>query len=179
MLKGFIAGVVAVCLAMGAGALFVVETGSYDVRASTPHFRPVAWGAHTTMIHASERGAATVTAPGHFTVPEIRAGFALYDKDCVTCHGGPGIDRAAWVSGMNPSPPWLIDTPRSFSAAQLYWIVDNGVKMTGMPSWAAVHNEGQIWDIVAFLEAQPYLTRTQYLRMRAMAGARTSSRAGR
>lgn len=71
---------------------------------------------------------------------------------------------------MTPSPPYLVDAPRHWTTAELYWIVGNGVKMTGMPAWSAVHSPDQLWDIVAFLEAQPYLTARDYAALRAANG---------
>jgi hypothetical protein len=51
-------------------------------------------------------------------------------------------------------------------------VVGNGVKMTAMPSWSATRTKGQIWDLVAFLEAMPYLSADDYARMRERAAAR-------
>jgi hypothetical protein len=43
--------------------------------------------------------------------------------------------------------------------------------MTAMPAWGEVRTDGQLWDLVAFLEALPYLTAADYARMRANARA--------
>jgi hypothetical protein len=51
--------------------------------------------------------------------------------------------------------------------------------MTALPAWGEVRTDGQLWDLVAFLEALPYLTAADYARMRAAAGtAGAASRAG-
>ena len=163
----FVAGSVSVLVLLGVGALGVVGLGAFDVRASSPHSPLVAWAAHTTMIHAAEHGAASIHPPPAFTPAEVVAGFRDYDEDCVVCHGAPGVARAHWTDGLTPSPPYLIDAPRHWTPAQLDWIICNGVKMTAMPSWSATRSPGQIWDIVAFLEAQPYLTTRDYAQLRA------------
>jgi mono/diheme cytochrome c family protein len=157
----------AAVLGVGAvAALVVVEGGLFDVRASTPHSPLVAWATHTTMIRAAQRNAAAIAAPAAFTPAQTLAGFRLYDSDCVGCHGAPGVARAHWTDGMTPSPPYLVDAPRHWTRAELYWIVANGVKMTGMPAWSAVHSPDQLWEIVAFLEAQPDLTARDYAALR-------------
>ena len=46
-------------------------------------------------------------------------------------------------------------------------IVGDGVKMTGMPAWRSTLSDAQQWDVVAFLDAMPYLTASDYLRLRA------------
>jgi mono/diheme cytochrome c family protein len=163
----FLGGGAAV-LALGAiGGLVVVETGLFDVRASAPHSAPVAWATHTTMIHAEHRFAAALTPSATLTAAQTLAGFRLYDSDCVGCHGAPGVARYHWTQGMTPSPPYLVDAPRHWTRAELYSIAADGVKMTGMPAWSAVHSPDQLWDIVAFLEAQPYLTARDYAALRA------------
>ena len=162
----FVAGVAATFVAIGLGGLLVVETGAFDVRASTPHSAPVAWATHTTMIHAARHGAADIHTPPRFTAAEVQAGLRDYDANCVSCHGGPAVARAAWASGMTPSPPYLLYASRQWTPPELYWIVRNGVKMTGMPAWNASLTDGQIWDVVAFLEALPDLSPADYLRMK-------------
>jgi mono/diheme cytochrome c family protein len=163
----FLGGGAALAVLGGVGALIAIETGAYDVRASTPHLPLVAWATHTTMIHAVHRDAAAVTPPATLTAAQSLAGFRLYDSDCVGCHGAPGIARDHWTDGMTPSPPYLVDAPRHWTRTELYSVVAGGVKMTGMPAWNAVRSPDQLWDIVAFLEAQPYLTARDYAALRA------------
>jgi mono/diheme cytochrome c family protein len=169
-MRGWIAcavGFAAAFVLLGLGGLVVVETGAFDVRASTPHSTVVAWATHTTMIHATDRGAAQIHAPAAFAPAQVTAGFRIYDQDCVECHGAPGIARAPWTDGLTPSPPYLVDAPRHWTSPELYRIVSEGVKMTAMPAWRESRSIDQIWDLVAFLEAQPYFTAPDYARLRA------------
>lgn len=166
-LAWLIAGVVLTGAALGAGGLAVVGFGLFDARASTPHSPFVAWATHTTMIHAMARMSADVEPPPAFTPQETIAGMRIYEHDCMDCHGGPGVPRAAWVQGMNPSPPFLIDVPRRWSKGQIFFVVKNGVKMTGMPAWGATESDGRIWDVVAFLEAMPEMKPADFQRLQA------------
>lgn len=171
----FIAGAAACAVVMALGGLGIVETGAFDIRASTPHGPLVAWATHATMIHAVDWRAAGVQAPPVFTGEETVAGLQLYERDCLPCHGGPGTKRAPLARGMNPSPPFLLDAARRWTPGQLYWIVKNGVKMTGMPAWGAADSDGQIWDIVAFLEAMPTTKPADFQRRIAADEAKGSS----
>jgi mono/diheme cytochrome c family protein len=54
---------------------------------------------------------------------------------------------------------------RDLSDAELFWIVKNGLKMTGMPSFGKTHTEKQIWGIVAFLRRLPNLSPEEYAAM--------------
>ena len=40
---------------------------------------------------------------------------------------------------------------RQWQPNDLFWIVRNGFKYTGMPSWVAIEREDEIWAVVAFL----------------------------
>ena len=170
----FVLGLAAAGLIAALAALAVIETGAFGVAASTPHGALLAWATHTTMIHAVAHDAADQTAPPGPTAAQVEAGFTLYDRDCVACHGGPGVARADWVAGMNPSPPFLLDAARHWSRGDLHWIVGNGVKMTGMPAWRESRDQAQIWDLVAFLQALPYVSPAAYAAMRRAQALATS-----
>jgi hypothetical protein len=86
------------------------------------------------------------------------------------CHGGPGVERGKWVDGMTPTPPYLLDAARVWSRRDLYWIVGNGVKMTGMPAWRATRPDAEVWDVVGFLEVLPCLSASDYRRLRQSGG---------
>ncbi len=165
-LTDFVAGAAALGAVMAVGGLVVVQLGLFDTRASTPHGPILAWATHTTFVHAAQRAAGRISVPAQFTPAEVEAGFKDYDASCAACHGGPGLARADWTQGLNPSPPYLVSTARNWTPGELYWVVKNGVKMTAMPAWGTVRSDGQVWDLVAFLEALPYLSADDYTRMR-------------
>jgi mono/diheme cytochrome c family protein len=156
---------VAAAVALAAAAA-VVELGLYDVRATTPHDPAVAWTIHSAMIH-SVRLRAGHSSFGPVDPEEAAEGFRLYDDHCTLCHGGPSVDRADWVSGVTPTPPYLIDASRRWTPAQLHFIISGGVKMTSMPAWRSTLSDRQIWSLVSFLEVLPYISGDQYRRMQA------------
>jgi mono/diheme cytochrome c family protein len=154
----------------GALGLGVIYTGAFDATASRPHEPVVAWATHTAFVHSVRLRARAVHAPARFTRPQILAGLADYDRTCSGCHGGPAAGRAPWASGMNPTPPSLLDAARRWTPAELYWIVREGVKMTGMPAWGGSRSDPQVWNIVAFLEAVPSIPPADYARLRRAGG---------
>jgi mono/diheme cytochrome c family protein len=81
---------------------------------------------------------------------------------CVACHGASGVARQAWANGLEPQPPYLIDEPQRFNRRELFWIVQNGIKMTGMPAWRQSMSESEMWNVVAWLEASPKLPPQTY-----------------
>ena len=170
-------GLLTSALAAAVAAALVVFGGVYDIRATSPHPEPMAWAIHEAMANSVQLRSGEFTPPPSFSGRQVLAGFTVYDADCVMCHGGPGVAREPWTSGMTPTPPFLLDVGRRFSAQDLRLIVGDGVKMTGMPAWRTVLTEEQLWDVVAFLKALPDLSAADYRNMRAAAHARTGPRA--
>jgi mono/diheme cytochrome c family protein len=80
------------------------------------------------------------------------------------------------VSGLEPQPPYLLDASHQWKPRELFWIVKNGIKMTGMPSWRDSLTDWQIWDVVAWLKASSQLPPQTYLRWRA--GGRCAALSG-
>ena len=158
-------------------ALGIVETGAYDTGATSPHMPITVWALHTTMLRSVARQSTKIAEPP-ITGAAVMAGARQYEQDCVACHGAPAVDRAIWVKGMNPTPPYLLDVTRQMSPAQLYWVLSNGVKMTGMPAWGPSRSPEQLWNLVAFLEAQPYLPSRAYLRIRQAVAGKTGQGPG-
>jgi len=164
-----VAGMAVAFACMGLGALVVIEGGLFDATASHPHNPIVAVVTHTAMVRSVQMSAAPIHAPARFTPAQIQAGLRDYDGACAGCHGAPGAARAAFADGMTPSPPYLGDAPRHWRSRELFWIVGQGVKMTAMPAWTFSRTDQQLWDIVAYLEAAPYLSPRDYARMRVSA----------
>ena len=150
------------------GVFGFVKSGIYNVAASHPHTKLTEWITHETMIHSARRHAASIEAPRAFTAGQVVAGFCRYETHCVACHGAAAVAREQWVSGMEPSPPYLLDATSKWTPSELFWIVKNGIKMTGMPSWRDSMSDAQIWEVVGFLEASRRLPPQVYDRWRAL-----------
>lgn len=162
LVLAFGAGVVASGVAAGAGALAVIQFGLYDTAASAQHNALVSWALHTTFKRSVRLRAGETPLAPHFTGVQVIGGFQQYRADCMTCHGGPGVARADWVKGLEPTPPFLLDAGRRFTAAQLNYILEKGVKMSAMPAWGETRSPAQIAEIVAFLKALPDITPAQF-----------------
>src|SRR5882672_3619123 len=149
-----IIGALAILAAIGAAvALF---GGFYSV-AATPEPAPVAWA----LVHVREASIdrhATKPPPGSLDdAAQVRAGaHAFAVRGCLLCHGGPGVKWAKFTEGMQPYPPDLKEIVGEREPRQLFWVIEHGIKMTGMPSFGAIGvADAEIWSIVAFLKKLP------------------------
>ena len=157
-----IGAVIAIAIVVPLGAYAFVSSGIYNVGASSPHTKFTTWLTHETMIHSVRRRSGGIAVPTSVSHAQVLDGFCLYETHCVACHGAAAVRRQAWVSGMEPSPPYLLDVTREMTPQQLFWITQNGIKMTGMPAWRDSLSDEQIWQVVAFLEAMPRMNSRAY-----------------
>jgi mono/diheme cytochrome c family protein len=165
-LTGWAAGV-ATCIAVATGvAAWMIFGGGFDASATNQHLRPVAWATHTAMRNWVRKKAKDVRPPGPFNEANVMAGAREYEQRCIACHGGPAVARAQWASAIVPTPPYIIDTSRHWSTAELYVIVHHGIKMTAMPAWGVVQPDEDVWNVVAFLEALPRISSDEFARIR-------------
>ncbi|WP_432807342.1 c-type cytochrome [Microvirga terrae] len=100
--------------------------------------------------------------PNLETAEAIQSGARFYSENCVICHGAPGQQITAIASGMNPAPPDILAARRRNDPAGVFWIVKNGVKMTGMPAFGKTQSDTQIWEIAAFLRKARGITADEY-----------------
>ena len=147
----------ALAILAGIAAAVFFFGGFFNIAATEPDPAPVAWA----IIHvrtASIDRHATATPAGSLDDPAtIQAGArAFATRGCVYCHGGPGAQWAKFSEGLNPAPPDLKEVVPALEPRELFWVVKNGLKMTGMPSFAAAGvADPEIWSIVAFLKKLP------------------------
>jgi mono/diheme cytochrome c family protein len=78
-------------------------------------------------------------------------GAGLYRESCQICHGAPGVAPAPFALGMTPAPVPLVHTARAWTPAEIFVVVKEGLKMTGMPAWRHRMTDDEIWAVVAFL----------------------------
>jgi hypothetical protein len=103
--------------------------------------------------------------PGNLEDPAtIQAGAREFvEHGCTNCHGGPGVNWAKFSEGLHPDPPDLKDVVGDRTPAELFWVIKNGINMTGMPSFAlAGAKDDELWKIVAFLKRLPNVSEADF-----------------
>jgi mono/diheme cytochrome c family protein len=162
LLWGWLLGVATCAVASAVMGGLILSGIIFDTSATQAHSKIFAWSVHQTMINSVARRASPVAPRLAPTRDTLLAGARQYQADCVACHGGPGIARAPFASAMLPTPPYLVDATRRWSHGELYKLVHDGVKMTGMPAWGEVKSDRQVAQIVALIEAMPKMTPEQF-----------------
>ncbi|MDE2220377.1 MAG: c-type cytochrome [Gammaproteobacteria bacterium] len=104
-----------------------------------------------------------ISVPGNLgDASFIASGAGEYAEMCTGCHLAPGMGDTELRVGLYPQPPKLAEPGAHRSAAQQFWIIKHGLKMSGMPAWGLTHDDERIWSMVAFLQKLPGLTPAAY-----------------
>ena len=147
-----------------AGIAVYFWSGAYNVAAVEPH-----WGVFSFFLEEI-RDRSIITHSRGIKPPSIEdqklveTGFPHFHEMCRLCHGAPGYPLTEFAQGLYPAPPSLASqsTQQKWNNAQLFWIVQNGIKMTGMPAFGPTHEEDELWGVVAFLRRLPEMNEEDY-----------------
>jgi mono/diheme cytochrome c family protein len=157
----FIAGFVLALVLQGLAGLALIYWGVYNVAAARPDSALEQWILSTASDHSVERYAKNIAAPASFVDEQVRRGFRTFNEMCVGCHGAPGKERDDVGKGLNPRPPDLAKE-QDLSSSEVFWVIKNGIRMSGMPSLGAVYKDEDIWNIVSFVKQLPNINAQQY-----------------
>jgi mono/diheme cytochrome c family protein len=154
-LSGMIFGF-AVLLAAGAAAVWM---GLFNTAATVPPGALERKIAEFALDRSVQRRAPKADSPFKPDPDVLRGGLAHYKAMCVTCHGAPGVDASEAGEGLNPAAPDLSSGKvQKRTDGELFWLVQSGIRMTGMPAFGPTHKDEEIWKIVAFVRRLPALS---------------------
>jgi mono/diheme cytochrome c family protein len=109
---------------------------------------------------AVPREARTATNPLAFS-PEVWAEARAHFADhCASCHANDGSGDTALGRNLYPKAPDMRQAAtQSLSDGELYWIIENGIRLTGMPAWGTGGpDDADTWKLVHFLRRLKDLT---------------------
>jgi mono/diheme cytochrome c family protein len=161
--------------------IFVVALGLVAAAAvSILHDGLSAHAAPSALETAIARTARKMAAPSgaHNTKnplpdsPEVQREARLHFADhCAICHGNDGSGDTMLGHGLYPKPPDLrADQTQKLSDGDVFWIIQNGVRLTGMPAFGGAgsehdHDVEDSWKLVRFIRHLPALTPAEKLEM--------------
>lgn len=147
-----------------------VYSGLYHMGADDPHW-PV-----TYRLIEILRDRSIAARSGDIEVPadlgdpvRARRGAGNYDAMCAGCHLAPGRRDSEIRKGLYPQPPNLALPDKAserYMAANQFWVIKHGLKMSGMPAWGkAGVDDASIWDMVALIPKLSSLSPNEYQRL--------------
>jgi len=147
---------------LGAGFLVAI---ALMMSACTAHEKPST--VETALANMAKDIAIPIQAedlknPLHSDPQIVSQGQQIYLQSCAVCHGTDGHGQTAVGQGMYP-PVMDLTSPhvQHWNDSQMFWIIQNGVRMTGMASWKGAISPEDTWKLVIFIHHLPELDSAQ------------------
>jgi mono/diheme cytochrome c family protein len=102
--------------------------------------------------------------PEPATAENLRAGLEHWADHCATCHANEGSGVTAIGQGLYPrAPDMRLAATQTLTDGELFYIIENGIKLTGMPAWSTGTGDGEVasWHLVQFIRRLPALTEAE------------------
>lgn len=115
--------------------------------------------------------AKALTNPVEYSGEVVADGRAHFADHCAVCHGNDGSGNTPMGRGMWPKAPDMrLPQTQNLSDGELFWIIENGIRFTGMPAWSSGTEDGEIasWHLVHFVRRLPKLTPEELKEMEAL-----------
>src|SRR6266436_5755521 len=100
---------------------------------------------------------------------DLRDAQLHFADHCAICHANDGGGQTMIGTGLYPKPPDLrLPETQNLTDGDLFWIIENGVRFTGMPAFASGGEHGgtqDSWKLVHFIRHLPHLTAAERMEM--------------
>jgi len=126
----------------------------------------VARGAHRLAIPSNARLTQNPLLASEQDMRDARIHFADH---CAICHANDGSGHTLVGDGLYPKPPDLrLQQTQNLTDGELFWIIENGVRLSGMPAFSDSGDHGgeeATWKLVHFLRHLPHLAAAERIEM--------------
>ena len=166
--KGALAALIIVAAVGFAGTIAFVKTTGLRARATPgPLETAVARRLRTLAVPGSY---ARLPNPLPMNNESIRDGMAHFADHCAQCHANDGSGAEMGKAMFPPAPDLRASATQSLSDGELFYIIEQGVRFTGMPAFGTgtVEGEESSWHLVNFIRHLPTLTAEERDEMAAM-----------
>ena len=168
-LLGFLAGLVAVALA----GFSYVRFGFVDARADIPVNGLEQKIAMPSLDASVERHAPEIKNPVDSSDASLVAGMKLYQTNCASCHGDVNHPHATLADALYPRAPQFVQDSPDMPENQNFYIIQHGIRLSGMPAWKQSLSDRQMWQVTTFLSHMGKLPPQVSAQWQAAAGGST------
>jgi mono/diheme cytochrome c family protein len=165
------------CVAAGIVGLVIVGSmvigvaallrGGISARAERPAFE--ARIARTLRGWAIPGEARETANPVAASPRVLAAGLAHFADHCASCHANDGSGQTAIGRNLHPRAPDLRGpATQGLTDGEIFYIIENGVRLTGMPAWGGPETGEGSWHLVHFIRHLPRLTAEEKAQMEAL-----------
>lgn len=146
-LLGFLSAAFVVLLT----AFVCVRWGLMDPRADIPVNSMERSMAMPALDAAVDRRAPEAQNPIQPTDANLLAGMKVYQANCASCHGDIHRPHGMLADSLYPRAPQFVEETADMPENQNFYIIQHGIRMSGMPGWKKALNEQEMWRATTFL----------------------------
>ena len=153
-MKKFVLGVIVGLLIPVVGGYLFIKMGMMPMAANGASPLPMEEKiAHMSLQAAMAKGKMQ-QSPVPADEPNMTQGAHIYVENCAFCHGFEGSKASFAAKGMFPLPPQLLseDMVTDDPTGKIYWTVENGIRLTGMPGFRDMLTPTQMWQVSQMLQ---------------------------
>ena len=127
-----------------------------------------AFAARAIRLASIPRSAKLLVSPLGRTAEVLDDGKAHWADHCASCHANNGNGDTEMGRNMFPKPPDMRGaSTQALTDGELYYIIKNGIRLTGMPAWGEPGDEDkETWALVVFIRHLPELTPEEEVAMK-------------
>ena len=146
-LIGLLAGAVVVVVA----GFCYLRFGFVDSRADIPVNGLEQRIAMPSLDASLHRHAPEVKNPLDANAVTLTAGMRIYQRDCASCHGDINHHEGLLANALYPRAPQFASDSPDMPENQNFYIIQHGVRLSGMPAWDHALSDEEIWQVTMFL----------------------------
>ena len=159
--------VVVIAVGLATAGLGMLLGHGFSAREEPTAFE--AFFARRLRLLAIPRRARDATNPLAATPEVLEEALAHFADHCASCHGNDGSGNTAIGQNLYPKAPDMRqEGTQSLSDGELFYIIHNGIRFTGMPAWGSGRTEEDqgSWKLVHFIRHLPAITPEEIAEMK-------------
>jgi mono/diheme cytochrome c family protein len=146
-LLGFLTAVVGVALV----GFSYVRFGFVDSRADIPVNELEQQIAMPALDASVDRRAPDIKNPVDSSDASLIAGMRIYQTNCANCHGDVNHPHGMLTDALYPRAPQFVEDSPDMPENQNFYIIQHGIRLSGMPAWKQSLSDQQMWQVTTFL----------------------------
>lgn len=174
-MRNFLLGILTALIVVAVAGFAYVRLGFVDPRADIPVNSLEKKIAMPSLDASVDRRALKLANPVDPSSANLIVGMKIYQTNCAICHGDVNHPRAALADALYPRAPQFVEDAPDMPNYQNFYIIQHGIRSSGMPAWRQSLSELQIWQVTTFLSHMDHLPADVSQQWKTEAGASTGS----
>ncbi len=151
-MRRIILALVVLVLLIGAGVILFAS--QFNLSALPEPGRAETYLATKAKVWLVRRNARSVPKAPANNPASVAVGGMMFRGECANCHGIDGrtptdVGRWMYPRTLDLNSPEV----QQWSDAELFWIIKNGIRLSGMPGFGKIHSDAQIWNLVQYVRS--------------------------